>query len=67
MPLQLIASHPDRSAGLGFLGTSLLAFAPVAFAFSTITASREAQIILSAARTSLHLYFNVGVSVFIML
>ena len=66
--LQLIASHPDRCAGLGFLGTSLLAFAPVAFAFSTITASREAQIILSRrAPTPLHLYFNVGVSVFIML
>jgi hypothetical protein len=66
--LRLIASHPDRSAGLGFLGASLRAFAPVAFAFSTITASREAQIILThRAPTSLHLYFNVGVSVFIMI
>ena len=66
--LRLMASHPDRCAGLGFLSASLLAFAPIAFAFSTITASREAQIILSRrAPTSLHLYFNVGVSVFIML
>ena len=65
--LQLIPSHPDRSAGLGFLGSSLQAFAPVAFAFSTIAASREAQFILSRrAPTSMHLYFNVGVSVFIM-
>jgi hypothetical protein len=65
--LQLVASHPDRSAGLGFLGASLRAFAPVAFAFSTITASREAQIIIShRAPTSFHLYFNVGISVFIM-
>jgi hypothetical protein len=65
--LRLIASHPDRSAGLGFLSASLRAFAPIAFAFSTITASREAQMILSRrAPTSLHLYFNVGVSVFTM-
>ena len=65
--LRLIASHPDRSGGLGFLGSSLQAFAPVAFAFSTIAASREAQFILSRrAPTSMHLYFNVGVSVFIM-
>jgi hypothetical protein len=27
--LQLIATHPDRAAGLGFLGTSTYAFAPI--------------------------------------
>jgi hypothetical protein len=66
--LQLIAAHPDRSGGLGFLGGSLRAFAPIGFAFSTISASREAQVILSGQSLgSAHLYFNVGVAVVIML
>jgi len=66
--LQLIASHPDRSGGVGFLGGSLRAFAPIGFAFSTIAASREAQVILSGPSSgSAHLYFNIGFAVFIML
>ena len=32
MKLQLMVSHPDKHAGMGFLGMSTLAFAPVAFA-----------------------------------
>jgi len=30
--LQLLVSHPDKHAGIGFLGMSTVAFAPVAFA-----------------------------------
>ena len=32
LDLRLNATHPDRSAGLGFLGTSSYAFAPILFA-----------------------------------
>jgi hypothetical protein len=32
VPLRLDALHPDRAGGLGFLGDSVLAFAPVLFA-----------------------------------
>jgi hypothetical protein len=32
MRLQLLASHPDKHAGMGFMGMSTLAFAPIAFA-----------------------------------
>ena len=34
MRLQLMVSHPDKHAGMGFLGMSTLAFAPIAFAVS---------------------------------
>jgi hypothetical protein len=34
MRLQLLASHPDKHAGMGFFGMSTLAFAPIAFAVS---------------------------------
>jgi hypothetical protein len=65
--LQLVSAHPDRSGGLGFLGTSLSAFAPIAFGFSTIAASREAAVILGhRAVLSEHLYINVGFSLFCM-
>lgn len=32
--LQLVASHPDKQGGLGFLGLSASGFAPIAFALS---------------------------------
>jgi hypothetical protein len=32
MNLQLMVSHPDKHAGIGFLGMSTVAFAPIAFA-----------------------------------
>ena len=32
MKLQLMVSHPDKHGGMGFLGMSTVAFAPVAFA-----------------------------------
>jgi len=34
MRLQLMVSHPDKHAGMGFLGMSTLAFAPIVIAVS---------------------------------
>jgi hypothetical protein len=34
MKLQLVASHPDKHGGIGFLGMSTMAFAPTAFAIA---------------------------------
>ena len=34
MKLQLLASHPDKHGGMGFMGMSTLAFAPIALAIS---------------------------------
>jgi hypothetical protein len=48
LKLRLIASHPDRCAGLIFLGQSLNAFAPVALALAAIAAGRSANIVLAA-------------------
>lgn len=50
--LHLIAAHPDRTAGLGFLGGSLRAFSIVGVAFSTIVASRMAQQIIGGMAPS---------------
>ena len=50
--LHLIAAHPDRTAGLGFLAGSLRAFAIVGIAFSTIVASRMAEQILAGTNPS---------------
>jgi hypothetical protein len=36
MDLKLEASHPDRHGGIGFVGMSPLAFAPVAFAIAAV-------------------------------
>jgi hypothetical protein len=47
LDLHLIASHPDRSAGLCFLGQSLRAFAPVALAITIIAAGRSANVVLA--------------------
>jgi hypothetical protein len=38
VPLRLNALHPDRAGGLGFLGDSVLAFAPMLFAQTLVLA-----------------------------
>lgn len=57
--LDLVAPHPDRSAGLKFVGYSVRAFAPVGFALGVIVAGALAN---SAARQELPLttYRNAG-------
>jgi hypothetical protein len=61
LDLRLVPPHPDRCAGLGFLGHSVRAFAVVAFAFAAILAGRSAHLVLmgSTLPTS-SLSFNVG-------
>jgi hypothetical protein len=46
--LRLVALHPDRAAGLGFLGKSAYAFAPILFAQGALLAALIASQILYA-------------------
>jgi hypothetical protein len=46
LDLRLVASHPDRAAGLGFVGASLRAFAFTALALSTIAGGQAARVII---------------------
>jgi hypothetical protein len=46
LDLQLVAAHPDHTAGLRFLGCSLRAFAPVGFALGVIVAGTAANNLL---------------------
>lgn len=48
LDLHLIASHPDRAAGLGFLGGSCAAFAPLVMAHGVILAAVMANPIFFA-------------------
>lgn len=47
LDLRLMASHPDRAAGLGFVGYSVRAFSVVALALATIIAGRAAGLVLA--------------------
>jgi hypothetical protein len=59
--LQLVASHPDSSGGVGFLGESVRAFTLVAMAFSAMAAGRSAQLVSRGAALSLpEIYFNAS-------
>jgi hypothetical protein len=61
LDLRLVASHPDRNAGLGFLGQSLRAFSLVAMALVTIAAGRSANVALQGgALPTPYLIFNAG-------
>lgn len=46
LPLRLVAAHPDKAGGLKFVGMSVRAFAPVAFAISVIVAGTVANRIM---------------------
>lgn len=61
LDLQLVASHPDHAAGLGFVGHSLRAFSFVAFALTTVAAGRSAHIVLEGGGLpTSQLLFNAG-------
>lgn len=67
LELQLAASHPDRCAGLGFLGRSVRAFAIVALALAAIVAGGSAQIVLESGTLPLqHIYFIVSTAIAIV-
>jgi hypothetical protein len=51
--LQLLAAHPDRAGGLGFLGKSSYAFAPLLFAQGALVAGQIAGRIFSEGRSLL--------------
>jgi hypothetical protein len=61
LDLRLVASHPDRCAGLSFLGHSVRAFAVVALALAVITAGRSAYLVLAGAELpTKNFYFSIG-------
>ena len=65
--LHLIPAHPDRAAGLIFVGNSVRAFSIVALAMATVAAGRTAHIILmSGSLPKSQLYFNAGLLVFVL-
>ena len=49
LDLRLIASHPDRTAGLGFLGNSVRVFAIVALAPAVAAAGNAAHLVLTGS------------------
>ena len=49
LDLQLVAAHPDRSGGLGFLAQSVRAFAVVGMGMGALAAGRFANVHLSGA------------------
>ena len=66
--LRLFATHPDRAAGLGFLGTSSYAFGPILFAQGTMLAGLIANRILYDGQQIVAFKMEViGLVVFFML
>lgn len=61
LDLRLVASHPDRAAGLGFLGISVRGFSIVALPLATIAAGRSANIVLlGGTLPTQYLLFNAS-------
>lgn len=62
LELHLVASHPDRAAGLSFVGQSVQAFSIVALALAIIVAGRSAHLVLVEGKLATQdLIFNAGV------
>lgn len=62
LDLRLVAAHPDRAGGLGFVAQSLRAFAIVAFAIATIVAGASARSVIETRTIpSSRLQFNIAV------
>lgn len=65
MKLNLIASHPDHTGGLGFVGHSLEVFVPLAFTFGVLGAGAVLnQVIHRGAAPEQFKYLAVGIAVF---
>ncbi len=68
LEIRLIAGHPDRRAGLGFLGESLTAMSPVGFALSTLIAAGAAgQIVRLGRLPQSEIYRDAGLVIFMAL
>lgn len=66
--LKLIAAHPDRTAGLGFLAISIRAFSTVGLSFSAIAAARSFDGAIQGGGSPLqNLYFNIAWIAFVAL
>lgn len=55
--LHLVATHSDRAAGLGFLSEGQIAFSPIVFAASCVTASEVGNAIAYEGQTVMSLKF----------
>lgn len=61
LDLRLVASHPDRVGGLGFVGHSVRAFSVVALALATVAAGRSAHLVLvGSSLPTPNLLLNAG-------
>ena len=61
LDLRLVASHPDRAAGLGFVAQSLRAFSVVALAIGTILAGATARLVMHTRTVpSSNVHFNIA-------
>ena len=58
--LNLIPSHPDRSAGLGFLGKGAYAFGPILFAQGAMLAGLVASRVLYGGESLLSFKLQIG-------
>ncbi|WP_407909496.1 hypothetical protein [Lysobacter claricitrinus] len=61
LPLDLKALHPDRAGGLGFLGASVLAFAPLLFAEGVVSSGLIASRVLSGGHKLVEYRGQIGV------
>jgi hypothetical protein len=60
LDLRLISTHPDRCAGLAFLGKSAYAFAPILFAQGASLAGLVASRVLYRGESLLSFKFQIG-------
>lgn len=67
IPLNLVASHPDRVGGLGFLGAISGAFAPLALAHGAMLAAVLANHILHTGAALPDYLFQIGLVIAIVL
>jgi len=58
--LRLVSTHPDRAAGLGFLGKSAYAFGPILFAQGAMLAGLVASRVLYRGESLLSFKLQVG-------
>jgi hypothetical protein len=63
MDLRIVASHPDKAGGLGFLGQSLRGFPMLAFAFGSAIAGTLANLMMYDSRNATGLTPVVGATV----
>jgi hypothetical protein len=67
LDLALDATHPDHAGGLGFLGASLNAFMPLAFAHGVLLAGVIADRILFAGAALFEFKLQLGLAVILLL